>query len=137
MSDITLQQLLEAGCHFGHQARRWNPAMKKYIYGERDGVHIFDLIKTKSQLQRAYNAAYKLGKEGKNLVFVGTKRQARDIVVTAAQACGALYIFSRWLGGLLTNWDQVKLSLKRFLKWDLVKLNILLEAYSIQMGVFI
>ena len=111
--DYDLAEMLEAGCHFGHQKVKWNPKMAEWIHMEKDGVHIFDLIKTKSQLQRAYNAAYKLGKEGKNLVFVGTKRQARDIVVTAAQACGALYIFSRWLGGLLTNWDQVKLSLKR------------------------
>ncbi|NCN06919.1 MAG: 30S ribosomal protein S2 [Candidatus Pacebacteria bacterium] len=114
--DYSLEEMLEAGCHFGHQKVKWNPRMAEWIHSEKDGVHIFDLIKTKQQLQTAHNAAYKLGQEGKTLVIVGTKRQARELVVKAAQESGALYIFSRWLGGLLTNWDQVKLSLKRMLK---------------------
>jgi len=114
--DFSLEEMLEAGCHFGHQKVKWNPKMSEWIHMEKDGVHIFDLIKTKQQLQKAYNAAYKLGQEGKTLVVVGTKRQAREIVVKSAQEVGALYIFSRWLGGLLTNWEQVKLSLKRMIK---------------------
>ncbi|PIR60821.1 MAG: 30S ribosomal protein S2 [Candidatus Pacebacteria bacterium CG10_big_fil_rev_8_21_14_0_10_45_6] len=114
--DYSLEEMLEAGCHFGHQKVKWNPRMAEWIHSEKDGVHIFDLIKTKEQLRIAHNAAYKLGQEGKNLVIVGTKRQAREIVVKVAQESGALYIFSRWLGGLLTNWEQVKLSLKRMQK---------------------
>ncbi|HYD34586.1 MAG TPA: 30S ribosomal protein S2 [Vitreimonas sp.] len=113
--EYDLQQLLEAGCHFGHQARKWHPAMQEYIYMEKDGVHIFDLAKTAAQLQIAYNYAYELGQSGKNLVFVGTKRQAKDVVKTAAESAEAMHITSRWLGGLLTNWEQVSKSLKRML----------------------
>lgn len=111
--EIGLQELLEAGCHFGHQVAKWHPRAQKYIYMEKDGVHIFDLAKTASQMQLAYNAAYELGKTGKSLVIVGTKRQAREYVTEAAQTAGVPYINSRWLGGLLTNWDQVKKSLRR------------------------
>lgn len=111
--EVDLAQLLEAGCHFGHQSRRWHPKMKPWIYLEKDGVHIFDLVKTAAQLRHAYNYAYQLGLTGKTLVFIGTKRQARELVKTAAEEAGAMYIVSRWLGGLLTNWEQVKKSLKR------------------------
>lgn len=112
--DITA--LYEAGVHFGHQSRKWHPSMKEYIYMEKDGIHIFDLVQTASQLQAAYNFAYELGKNGKTLVFVGTKRQAREIIKTQAEACGAMSITSRWLGGLLTNWEQVFRSLKHMLE---------------------
>ncbi|KKT79052.1 MAG: 30S ribosomal protein S2 [Parcubacteria group bacterium GW2011_GWF2_44_8] len=111
--EYDLALLLEAGCHFGHQRHKWHPKMAEYIYMEKDGVHIFDLAKTAAQLQDAYNYVYQLGKTGKSLVFVGTKRSIRDVVKTAAVESGAMFITSRWLGGLLTNWDQVKLSLKR------------------------
>lgn len=111
--EIELPTLLEAGCHFGHQVAKWHPRAKKYIYMEKDGVHIFDLAKTAAQLQLAYNAAYELGKTGKALVIVGTKRQAREYITEAAQAAAVPYINSRWLGGLLTNWEQVKKSLRR------------------------
>lgn len=113
--DYDLRELLEAGCHFGHQTQKWHPSMKEYIYLEKDGVHIFDLAKTATQLQQAYNFAYDLAKKGKTLIFVGTKRQARDIVRSQAEEAGAFYITSRWLGGLLTNWEQVYKSLKRML----------------------
>lgn len=113
--DFDLRELLEAGCHFGHQTRKWHPSMKEYIYMEKDGVHIFDLAKTAEQLKLAYNFAFDLGKNGKSLIFVGTKRQAREIVKASADDAGALYITSRWLGGLLTNWEQVYKSLKRMI----------------------
>lgn len=114
--EFDLKVLLEAGCHFGHQKRKWHPKMAEYIYIEKDGVHIFDLVKTAEQLRLAYNFAYDLGKNGKSLVIVGTKRQARDIVRAAAEDAGAMHITSRWLGGLMTNWDQISKSLKRMLK---------------------
>ncbi len=113
--EYNLQDLLESGCHFGHQVAKWHPHMKKYIYMEKDGVHIFDLAKTAAQLQQAYNAAYELGKTGKTLVIVGTKRQAREVVLEKAPTANIPYITSRWLGGLITNWDQVRKSLKRMI----------------------
>lgn len=116
--EVDLRDLLEAGCHFGHQARKWHPKMEEYIYMEKDGIHIFDLEKTAQQLRKAYNAAYDLGKSGKSLVMVGTKRQAREIVKEAAKDAGAMYINSRWLGGMLTNWNQVRKSLKRMVKLE-------------------
>ncbi len=114
--DYDLSDLLEAGVHFGHQSKKWHPAMKQYIYMEKDGVHIFDLAQTASQLQKAYNFAFDLGSKNKTLIIVGTKRQAREIVRQAAEEAGALSITSRWLGGLLTNWEQVYKSLKRMLQ---------------------
>lgn len=111
--EYDLRDLLEAGCHFGHQKAKWNPHMSEWIYMEKDGVHIFDLAKTAAQLQIAYNFAYDLGAKGKSVVMVGTKRQAREIVSEAAQKAGVPYIVSRWLGGFLTNWEQVKKSIKR------------------------
>jgi small subunit ribosomal protein S2 len=114
--EFDLRELLEAGCHFGHQSRRWHPRMAKWIYTEKDGVHIFDLAKTASQLQLAYNFAYDLGKKGKNLVIVGTKKQARDVIKEVAGPAGLMTITSRWLGGLLTNWEQVSKSLRRMIE---------------------
>lgn len=111
-----LQALLEAGCHFGHQKRKWHPKMSKFIYMEKDGIHIFDLAKTAEQLRLAYNFAYDLGKNGKTVVMIGTKRQAREIIKAAAMDSGAMHITSRWLGGLMTNFDQINQSLKRMLK---------------------
>lgn len=114
--DYDLAELLEAGMHFGHQSAKWHPKMKQYIYMEKDGVHIFDLAQTAAALKQAYNAAYALGKQGKSLVIVGTKRQAKEAVEEIAKAAGVPYINSRWLGGLLTNWEQVQRSLKKMLK---------------------
>ncbi len=111
-----LKDLLEAGCHFGHDASKWHPKMAEWIYTQQDGIHIFDLEKTAAQLTLAYNYFYHLGKEGKEVIFVGTKRQAREIVKEKAQEAGVHWIVSRWLGGLLTNWQQVSKSLRKMIK---------------------
>jgi small subunit ribosomal protein S2 len=113
--EFDLTALLEAGCHFGHQSKRWHPKMGEWIYMEKNGVHIFDLVKTATQMKLAYNYAYKLGKENKVLVFVATKKQAKEVVRQEAERVGAMYVTSRWLGGILTNWEQVKKSIKRML----------------------
>ena len=113
--EFDLRDLLATGAHYGHQARRWNPKMEKYVYAKKDGVHIFDLAKTAAQLTKACEFVYQLGKAGKSLVFVGTKRQAREIVRREAERVGAMYIINRWLGGLITNWEQVSKSLKQML----------------------
>lgn len=114
--EYDLRDLLEAGCHFGHQSRRWHPKMAKWIFTEKDGVHIFDLEKTAEQLQHAYNYAFELGKTGKILIVVGTKKQAREVMKDVVAANGIMNIVSRWLGGLLTNWEQVNKSLRRMLE---------------------
>ncbi|OIP74068.1 MAG: 30S ribosomal protein S2 [Candidatus Pacebacteria bacterium CG2_30_36_39] len=111
--DYDLRDLLEAGMHFGHNSAKWHPKMKEFIYMEKDGVHIFDLAKTASQLRLAYNFIYDMGAKGKKVLFLGTKRQARDIVREAAQGADALYIAQRWMGGMLTNWEQISKSVKR------------------------
>lgn len=110
---VDLEQLLEAGCHFGHQARRWNPKMAPYIYAARDGVHIFDLAKTSSLLESACQKLYDSARDGLSVVFVGTKRQAQAIVKEEASAAGAMFITTRWPGGLITNWEQVGKSVKK------------------------
>ncbi|MBI2007235.1 MAG: 30S ribosomal protein S2 [Candidatus Blackburnbacteria bacterium] len=108
--DITLEELLEAGCHFGHQVRRWNPKMAQYIYGEREGVHIFDLAKTREGLLEAAEAVRKIAEAGGVILFVGTKRQVRDIIRDSAVRVGMPYVSERWLGGTLTNFEQIKRS---------------------------
>ncbi len=112
-SNITLQQLLEAGCHFGHQSRRWNPAMAPYIYTTRDNVHIFDLVKTKAGLDAAADYMSKLAAAGEQILFVGTKRQAKDFVTAAAKKANMPYVTERWLGGMLTNFDQIGKSIAK------------------------
>ena len=113
MAEITLEELLEAGCHFGHQTRRWNPRMGRYIYGAKDGVHIFDLAKTRTALLEAYGAVVDVVAIGGTVLFVGTKRQARDLVRDAAKKVGMPYVTTRWLGGTLTNFEQVKKSIRK------------------------
>ena len=113
MADISLQQLLEAGCHFGHQSRRWNPAMADYIYTTRDKVHIFDLVKTKRGLDAALEIVKQLAAQEKKILFVGTKRQAQEIVTASAKRVNMPYVTERWLGGILTNFDQINKSLKK------------------------
>lgn len=110
---VTLEQLLEAGCHFGHQVKRWNPGMKKYIYGSRDGVHIFDLAQTKAGLDAACDFLAELTKEGKKVLFVGTKRQGKEMVQAEAMRVGQPYVVERWLGGMLTNFGQLQKSIRR------------------------
>jgi small subunit ribosomal protein S2 len=108
MKSITLQELLEAGCHFGHKSERWHPRAGEYIYTKKDGIHIIDLAKTKLSLEKAMDYVYETAKSGNTVLFVGTKKQARDIVKTEASRVGAPYFVSRWVGGFLTNWDGIK-----------------------------
>lgn len=115
MKNITLEQLLEAGCHFGHQVRRWNPAMTKYIYGERNGVHIFDLVKTKEGLDAALEFLTTLAKEDKKVLFLGTKRQAANEVKKIATETSMPYLTVRWPGGLFTNFAQLQKSVRRMI----------------------
>jgi small subunit ribosomal protein S2 len=107
MRDIELQELLEAGCHFGHQIRRWNPSMKRFIYGERDGIHILDLAQTKAGLMDGAQYLKEVAARGGTILFVGTKRQAAAIVKKEAIRAGVMYMTERWVGGLLTNSDQL------------------------------
>jgi small subunit ribosomal protein S2 len=111
--EITMKELLEAGVHFGHQTRRWNPKMKEYIFGERNGIHIIDLQKTLKLFREASRFISGLAAEGKNVLFVGTKRQAQEAVAEEAQRCGMFYVHHRWLGGTLTNWTTLQKSIKR------------------------
>lgn len=113
MKKISLKQLLEAGCHFGHQTARWNPKMKPYIFTAREGIHIFDLAKTKEGLEEAAAFVRQLADQGGKILFVGTKRQAKEIIEKVAQKVGMPYVTRRWLGGTLTNWEQIKKSLDK------------------------
>ena len=110
MPEVSLKELIASGAHFGHQTRRWNPKMKEYIYGEKDGIHIFDLTKTKEALEESLNVLKTTVKEGKTILFVGTKKQAKDTIKKVAESSGSFYINERWLGGILTNFEQVKRS---------------------------
>ncbi|MEA2480682.1 MAG: small subunit ribosomal protein, partial [Thermoleophilaceae bacterium] len=103
MADVGIRELLEAGVHFGHQTRRWNPKMRRFIYGERAGIHIIDLQKTSQLLERAQEFAAGIAARGGTVMFVGTMKQARDAIKEAAERAGMPYIDQRWLGGLLTN----------------------------------
>ncbi|HPS40489.1 MAG TPA: 30S ribosomal protein S2 [Candidatus Woesebacteria bacterium] len=111
--EFDLQEMLELGCHFGHKVSKWHPKMAEYIYGEKDGIHLFDLPKVAELLTEAYTFVYNLAKEGKTLVLVGTKKQARDTIKEAALDASCFYINTRWMGGMLTNWSQVSKSIKR------------------------
>jgi small subunit ribosomal protein S2 len=113
-----MKELLEAGVHFGHQTKRWNPKMKEYIFGERNGIYIIDLQKTLKMFKEASKFVQDLAAEGKIVLFVGTKRQAQDAISEEAQKCGMFYINQRWLGGLLTNWVTVQKSVKRLKELD-------------------
>ena len=113
MANVTLQQLLLAGCHFGHLTRRWNPKMRKYIFMEKNGIHIIDLKKTLNCLNTAADEITEVVRKGGYVLFVGTKRQARDIVRVEAERCDMPYVTERWLGGTLTNFITIKKSIKR------------------------
>ncbi len=113
MSNITMKEFLEAGVHFGHQTRRWNPKMKEYIYGERNGIYIIDLQKTLKMFKEAAKFVSDLAAEGKAILFVGTKRQAQEAVAEEAARCGMFYVNHRWLGGLLTNNSTIQKSIQR------------------------
>jgi small subunit ribosomal protein S2 len=113
-----MKELLEAGVHFGHQTKRWNPKMKEYIFGERNGIYIIDLQKTLKMFKDASKYVQELATEGKTILFVGTKRQAQDAIAEEANRSGMPYINNRWLGGLLTNWVTVQKSVKRLQELD-------------------
>ncbi len=118
MANITMKELLEAGVHFGHQTKRWNPRMKEYIFGERNGIYIIDLQKTLKMFKEASKFVQDLATQGKIVLFVGTKRQAQDAIAEEATRCGGFYVNQRWLGGLLTNWVTVQKSVKRLKELD-------------------
>lgn len=113
MAVVSMKQLLEAGVHFGHQTRRWNPKMAKYIFTERNGIYIIDLQKTVKKLEEAYNFVRDLSVEGKSVLFVGTKKQAQDSVKEEAERAGAYYVNARWLGGMLTNFTTIRTRIER------------------------
>ena len=113
MSVVAMKQLLEAGVHFGHQTRRWDPRMAEYIFQARNGIHIIDLQKTSKKLDDAYEFVRAQAEEGKNILFVGTKKQAQECVKEAAEKCGMFYINERWLGGTLTNFPTIRTRVER------------------------
>jgi small subunit ribosomal protein S2 len=119
-TSVTMKQLLEAGVHFGHQTRRWNPKMKEYIFGERSGIYIVDLQKTHRLLQEALQHVQELAAQGRTILFVGTKRQAQEAIAEEAQRCGMPFVNERWLGGLLTNFVTVRKSLDRMKELEMV-----------------
>ena len=115
---ISMRQMIEAGVHFGHNARRWNPKMGQYIYGTREGVHIMDLAQTVPMMYRAMEAVRDVAAKGGKVLFVGTKPQAQEAVEAAAKRCGQFFVNHRWLGGMLTNWKTISSSIKRLKEID-------------------
>ncbi len=116
MAVVTMKSLLESGVHFGHQVKRWDPRMKKYIFAERNGIHIIDLQKTITAIKESYEAIRKIVSSGKSVLFVGTKKQAQAAIQKEAERCGMYYVNNRWLGGMLTNFSTIKKSLQRLRK---------------------
>lgn len=119
--ELSVKTLLEAGAHFGHQTHKWNPKMKKYVYGERNGVYIIDIQQTVPLAKKAYDFIKKTSSTGKSVLFVGTKRQASEVVKKAAEDCGAYHVTSRWLGGMLTNYKTIALSIDKLRKVEKMK----------------
>ena len=130
MSSITMKELLEAGVHFGHQTKRWNPKMKPYIFGARNGIYIIDLQKTVRMFKSAYNFVVDSAKAGETIMFVGTKKQAQDSVAEEASRCGMFYVNQRWLGGMLTNFATVKQSIDRLKRLDAMIADGTIDAYT-------
>ena len=118
MSIVSMKKLLEAGVHFGHQTRRWNPKMKKFIFTERNGIYIIDLAKTSNQIDKAYEVIRDIASEGGNILFVGTKKQAQDSIEQEAKRCGQYYVSNRWLGGMLTNFNTIRNSVNKLKKYE-------------------
>ncbi|MGB0453739.1 MAG: 30S ribosomal protein S2 [Bacteriovoracaceae bacterium] len=121
MSELNLEGLLKAGAHFGHQTHKWNPKMKKYVFGERNGIYVIDLGKTIPLAKQAYDFLKKTAASGKPVLFVGTKRQASEVVSKAAESCGAYHVTHRWLGGMLTNFKTITLSIDKLRKVEKMK----------------
>ena len=130
MSSITMKELLEAGVHFGHQTKRWNPKMKPYIFGARNGIYIIDLQKTVRLFKNAYNFVTEAARNGETFLFVGTKKQGQDSVAEEASRCGMYYVNQRWLGGMLTNFSTVKQSIERLKKLDSMFADGIIDAYK-------
>ncbi len=130
MSNITMKELLEAGVHFGHQTRRWNPKMKPYIFGARNGIYIIDLQKTVRLFKNAYNFIRETAQAGETVLFVGTKKQAQDSVAEEAQRCNMYYVNQRWLGGMLTNFATVRQSIDRLKRLDAMFADGSIEGYT-------
>ncbi len=116
MAVISMKQLLEAGVHFGHQTRRWNPKMAQYIFTERNGIYIIDLQKTVKKVEEAYNFARSVIENGESILFVGTKKQAQDAIKEEAERCSMFYVAQRWLGGTLTNFKTIRSRIDRLRK---------------------
>ena len=127
MAQATLVELLDAGVHFGHQTQKWNPKMKQYLFGAKNGIYIIDLRKTSDLLDKAYEVVRKIASQGKNVLFVGTKKQAVDVIAQEATRCGAYYINRRWLGGMMTNFETIRgrvnklRELEQYLNWGVQK----------------
>ena len=123
MAVVTMKNLLESGVHFGHQVKRWDPRMKKYIFAERNGIHIIDLQKTIAAIKDGYDEVRKVTASGKSILFVGTKKQAQQAVQKEAERCGMFYVKNRWLGGMLTNFSTIKKSLQRLKKIEKMEID--------------
>ncbi|MBI3609143.1 MAG: 30S ribosomal protein S2 [Nitrospirae bacterium] len=123
MSAIMMKELLEAGVHFGHQTKRWNPKMKKYIYGERNGIYVIDLQKTVKCFESAYAFVKQTAADGRAVLFVGTKRQAQDVIETEAKRCQMFYVNQRWMGGMLTNFQTIRKNVERLKKLEAAQMD--------------
>lgn len=118
---VTMKELLESGVHFGHQVKRWNPKMKRFIFGERNGIHIIDLQKTSKMLDDAYNFIKDISSKGEAVLFVGTKKQSQDVISEEAQRAGSFFVNQRWLGGVLTNFKTIRRSIEKLKKIEKMK----------------
>ncbi len=123
MAVVTMKSLLESGVHFGHQVKRWDPRMSKYIFGSRNGIHIIDLQKTIAAIKDSYEAVRKIAASGKSVLFVGTKKQAQQAIQKEAERCNQFYVNNRWLGGMLTNFSTIKNSLQRLKKIEKMEVD--------------
>ncbi len=130
MAVVTMKSLLESGVHFGHQIKRWDPRMKKYIFAERNGIHIIDLQKTMASIKDAYDAVRKVTTQNKSVLFVGTKKQAQQTIAKEAERCGMYYVNNRWLGGMLTNFSTIKKSLMRLKKLEKMEIDGTFESLT-------
>jgi small subunit ribosomal protein S2 len=130
MSAITMKALLEAGVHFGHQTRRWNPKMSRYIFGERNNIHILDLQKTVKELKKAYKYVRDVAASGQSILFIGTKKQAAESLQAEAERCGAFYVSKRWLGGTLTNFQTIRKSVARLKELENMKTGGIFDLLS-------
>jgi len=129
-ASISMKELLEAGVHFGHQTRRWNPKMKPYIFGSRNGIHIIDLQKTVSLFATAYDFLVRTVADGYSVLFVGTKKQAHDAIVEESERCGMFYVVNRWLGGTLTNFQTIRKSVSRLKELENMKSDGTINRYT-------